>query len=176
MILIKEDSFIMYRKNYSLGVVLILVGVLLLFNQVFNLHILGIGNLWPLFILVPGLIFEFGYFSTNRNPGLLVPGGILTTIGTLFLFLNYTTWGLMKYAWPVFPLAVAIGLFQLYVFGFREKGLLIPVFILSAISIISFVSILFNEILWWIDSSFIFPAILILVGAAILFKNFGEKR
>jgi len=41
----------------------------------------------------------------------------------------------MEKLWPIFPIGVAIGLFQLYIFGKREKELLIPIGILSGLSI-----------------------------------------
>lgn len=166
----------MYGRHFTLGIILIVIGIFSILNQFFNFSFISMANLWPLFILVPGLIFEFSYFSSGRAPGLLVPGGILTTIGSLFLFETFTNWYFAAYTWPVYPLAVAIGLFQLYLFGNREKGLLIPVFILSAVSGISFVSIVFNRVLWWFDTSLIFPVLLILIGLYVLFKNSGRGR
>ena len=166
----------MYKRNYTLGLILILIGVLSILNKVFDLEILSIGNLWPLFILIPGLVFEFSYFSSGRNPGLLVPGGILTTIGVLFLFETFSNWNFAGYTWPVYPLAVAIGLFQLYLFGRKEKGLLIPVFILTAVSVFSFASITLSELFYWLDSSMIISVVLILIGILILLKGFGGKK
>ena len=90
--------------------------------------------LWPLFLLLPGIIFHIGFFAgNNKNPGLLVPGGILTVYGILFIIMVFLGWDLMKVLWPVFPLGVALGLFELYIFGSREPGLLIPVGILSLV-------------------------------------------
>ena len=34
----------------------------------------------------PRTYFEMNYFQTRKNPGQLVPGGILTVIGLLFCF------------------------------------------------------------------------------------------
>lgn len=64
-----------------------------------------------------------------------MPGGILTTYGFLFLTNSIFGWHLMEKLWPIFPIGVAIGLFQLYIFGKREKELLIPIGILSGLSI-----------------------------------------
>lgn len=166
----------MHKRNYTLGIILILIGILSILNKVFDLEILNIGNLWPLFVLIPGLVFEFSYFSSGRNAGLLVPGGILTTIGVLFLFETFSSWNFASYTWPIYPLAVAIGLFQLYIFGRREKGLLIPVFILTAVSIFSFASMTLSELFSWIDPSLIISVILILIGILILLKGFGGKK
>jgi hypothetical protein len=166
----------MYKRNLTLGIILILIGAFSILNQFFNLKLFSMSTLWPLFILIPGLLFEFGYFSSRRDPGLLVPGGILTTIGALFLFETFTGWRFAAYSWPVYPLAVAIGLFQLYIFGRHEKGLLIPVTILTAVSVFSFTSMVFKELLWWFDTNLIFPAVLILTGLLILFSNRNGKK
>jgi hypothetical protein len=166
----------MYKKNFTIGVILILIGVLSILNKVFHINFFSFGSLWPLFILIPGVLFEFSYFTTGKSPGLLVPGGILTTLGFLFLFETFTSWKFAEYTWPIYPLSVAIGLFQLYIFGRKPKGLLIPIFILSFVSIISFFSMFLKGIFSWIDSSIVFPIVLIAIGIAVLFNGFNNKK
>lgn len=166
----------MYKRNFTLGVILILIGILSILNKVFDLDIISMSTFWPLFVLIPGLIFEFSFFTSGKNPGLLVPGGILTTIGFLFFFETFTDWNFSGSTWPIYPLAVAIGLFQLYIFGKRERGLLIPVFILTAVSVISFASILLNGLFWWLDSSLILPVVFIIIGVSILFKGVKKNK
>lgn len=165
----------MNRKGAFWGVLLIAIGCLLIINRTFNINFFSIGNFWPLFILIPGLMFEASYFISRKNPGVLVPGGILTTIGLLFFFEIMTNWALAEYTWPVYILAVAIGLFQLYLFSGRPSGLLIPVFILTAVASIAFLGMIFGNILAWIDFSLVFPIIFILLGILILFKGIGKK-
>lgn len=66
------------------GAAIILVGVLLLLN---NLGILQIGDfwrLWPLFLIVPGLGKMFGGYSPRR----VWAGGLMVLIGVLFLLDN----------------------------------------------------------------------------------------
>jgi hypothetical protein len=161
----------MNKKNIFLGLLLIILGILAIVKQVLNVQFLTMGTLWPLFLLVPGLCFEYGYFVNRKDAGLLVPGGILTTIGALFLFLNLTSWRLSRFTWPVYPLAVAIGLYQLYIFGGRDKGLLIPVGILTAVSLISFANMAFA----WLNAGIVFAAALILIGLSILFKGSNRR-
>lgn len=162
----------MGKKNYLWGVFLIAVGILLLLDRIYNFDILAADNLWPIFVLIPGLVFEISYFSSGRNPGLLVPGGILTTIGLLFFFESFTNWSFAEYTWPVYPLSVAIGLFQLYLFSGRPSGLLIPVFILTAVSIVSFVSMVMAVF----DFTLIFAALAIILGIYILYKSYIVKK
>jgi hypothetical protein len=166
----------MNKKGSIWGILLIFIGCILIINQVFNIHFLSVDNFWPIFILVPGLIFEFAYFTTGRNPGLLVPGGILTTIGLLFFFETFTNWFFAEYTWPVYILAVAVGLFQLYIFSGRPRGLLVPIFILAAVAVISFAFTILGTLISWFNYSFIGPIILILIGVYILFRNFSNNR
>lgn len=162
----------MDRKNYFWGFLFIIIGVGALINSVLGYRLFSISDFWPFFIILLGLSFEASYFISRRSPGVLVPGGILTTIGILFLFETFTHWRFAGSTWPVYTLAVAIGLFQLYLFDGRKPGLLIPVFILSAVSGISFASIMFGNIFYWLRAGYIAPIVFIAIGIYILVKNF----
>ena len=160
----------MKRINYLFGLLLLLIGVLLILSNFGVIEIVW-DNLWPLFLLIPGMLFELGYFISRKDAGLLVPGGILTTYGLLFLvYVNYG-WHLMDILWPIFPLGVAIGLFQLYLFGGREKGLLIPVGILGVISLFFLV-----DSLLFIDFKLFAGILLILIGIWIIFKKIKTEK
>jgi len=155
----------MKKINYLFGLFLLFIGVLLILAN-FGVIEIAWDNLWPLFLLIPGILFELSYFISRKDAGLLVPGGILTTYGLLFLVnVNYG-WHLMDNLWPIFPLGVAIGLFQLYLFGGREKGLLIPVGILGAISLF----FLINNLLF-VDFRLLAGILLMLIGIWIIFKK-----
>lgn len=147
------------------GVIIIIVGVLLLLMN-FDLIDFDFDYIWPMFILLPGLIFELSYFSTRKDPGLLVPGGILTTIGLLFYINNLYGWHLMDRLWPIFPLAVAIGLFQLYLFGPKDTGVLIASSIVGGFALISLSFTLFS-----ISFDLVFPVLLIAIGCLVIFNN-----
>lgn len=139
----------MKSKKAFWGILLIFIGGFLLINNFYELEILSWGNLWPLFVLIPGLAFEFDYFTTKRNPGHLVPGGILTVLGAHFLFAAFTSFRFEAYTWPIYTLAVAIGLFQFYLHSGRNRGLLVPVFILGGVSLSSYASIFFHRLPWF---------------------------
>ncbi|HEY5560648.1 MAG TPA: DUF5668 domain-containing protein [Clostridiaceae bacterium] len=158
----------MKRYTNFWGVILIILGALLLFNKIYFFADLNIGNLWPLFVLLPGLAFEFSYFIERKSAGLLVPGGILTSLGSLFLFETFSKWSFAAYTWPVYPLGVAIGLLQLYIFGKHTRGLLIPVFILTMVSFLGFAVILYGSIYVWINIDLIVPITLISLGIILL--------
>lgn len=164
------------NKRLILGGIILLIGIVGLLNKVFDLRLFAIRTLWPLIILSLGLLFEFAYFEKRKAAGLLVPGGILTTIGLLFMFENITNWRFSGYTWPVYPFAVAVGLFQLYLFGGRKRGLLIPVGILVAVSGISLASIILGDIYTWINTSLIGPVVFVIIGLFIIFGATSKKK
>jgi hypothetical protein len=97
------------RSNISLGIVLIIVGLLMLLGQWINFANWG----WPLFIIVPGLIQLVLAFTNKDSAGLAIPGSIVTTVG-LILFVqnitgNYQSWA---YAWGLIVAAVGFGRFM----------------------------------------------------------------
>lgn len=65
----------MEKKESTVGIILIIIGAIVLVDRIFNLKFLSMSNFWPLFVLIPGLLFEVSYFVTRRDPGILVPGG-----------------------------------------------------------------------------------------------------
>jgi len=160
----------MKKINYIFGFLLLFIGVVLILANFGVIEIVW-DNLWPLFLLIPGILFELSYFIYRKDAGLLVPGGILITYGLLFLVNAIYGWRLMEYLWPIFPLGVAIGLFQLFLFGGREKGLLIPVGILGAISLF----FLINNLLF-VDFRLLAGILLVVIGIWIIFKKIKSNN
>jgi len=159
--------------KFGWGAILITVGVLLFLS---NLGVVPsiwslIGTFWPLVIIFMSLLFHVGYYSNPKNVGLLVPGGILLTVGIVCQC--SMLWGLWGFMWPGFIMAPAVGLFELYIFGKRDKGLLIPISILTGMSLIFF-SMTFNYLGRF--AKFLIPAALIVAGLIILAKNRREPN
>ena len=154
----------MRRLQFLIGFLLILIGGSSLITYSFHLKNELIHHLWFLCVLIPGLYFEMNYFQTRRNPGQLVPGGILTVIGLLFCFEILTRWDYSNYTWPIYLLAVAFGLFQLYLYDHQDKGLLIPITILCLISFLFYLQL-------FISSSLLLAIFLIIIGLYILLRK-----
>lgn len=158
----------MSRGNQWVGYTLIAIGILFLVIK-FGGFDLSFVSAWPLFILIPGLLFHFFAF-TYRLPGLLVPGGILTTYGILFLFSEFTDYQLMGHLWPVFILGPGIGLLELYIFGGRYFGVLLASMILFAVGgTFLFFSLLSTAI------PYLIGFVLIVIGVYVLFGK-GKKE
>lgn len=172
------------RGNVVVGTVFIILGGLFLFRKLglfdFNFDMFNIGfivsRFWPLiFLIMPGLIFHLSFFSgKNRDAGLLVPGGILLVLGLTFQ--ANMILGLWHITWPFYIMAVAIGLFELYVFGGRDRGLLIPVGILGGLSVIFLMGISFRWVFDITAKRLFFPIALIVVGLIVLFRGKVKKN
>jgi hypothetical protein len=134
------------------GIILILLG-LALFSTRSVLVDTGyvFGYFWPTMFVIPlGVFFHWMYFglTSRKGVGMLIPGGILVITGIVCqISMLFDVW---EYTWPGFILAVAVGLFEFYLFSGRNKWLLIPINILGVISLMFFsifsVSALFNGI------------------------------
>ncbi|MCG7378418.1 hypothetical protein [Paenibacillus sp. ACRSA] len=162
-------------KRAIFAPVLILLGVYLILNQGGSV---GPGMIfatfWPTLFVIPlGLFFHWLYFSMiGRGVGLLVPGGILLTTGIVCqIAMLFDNWGTM---WPGFILAVAVGLFELYWFGGRNKWLLIPINILTVLFLLFFAVMSIGSMLNSMSIFQPFVAIVLIMGGAWLIV--GRKK
>jgi hypothetical protein len=134
------------------GIILVLLGIALFSTKgiiVDSGHVFG--YFWPSIFVIPfGVFFHWMYFglTSRKGAGLLIPGGILFTVGVVCqISMLFNIW---EYMWPGFIMAVSVGLFEFYLFGGRNKWILIPINILGVISLLFFaifsVGALFNGI------------------------------
>jgi len=160
------------NRNWLMGGILIVLGILLVTS---GGESWGTGTIfkyfWPTMFIIPiGVFLHWLYFSVTdrRGVGLLIPGGILMTVGIVCqISMLFDSWGIM---WPGFVLAPAVGLFEFYWMGSRNKYLLIPINILLALSMIFFVVFTIGSILSKLSTGQpILAMLLILGGAALLF-------
>lgn len=161
----------MKKSNITFGGILIVIGIVALLNNIGLIdYQISIWKFWPLFLLIPGLTFEYHYFSKEGNAGLLVPGGILTTYGLLFMYCSFVSYSVLAYLWPVFIGGVGVGLFQLYYFGKEDRALFYVSMSFIAFAVLtSFLGIL-N-----IKGNLVLPIILITIGGIILFSPHKDK-
>lgn len=152
------------KTNLSVGVLLILLGLLFVAN---SLGIWGLEFSWPSILLFIGLGFILGFNASKTSYGMLMPGAILT-LSSVPLFICSTTghWDRMVQLWPIFLLGPSVGFILMYISGPRDKGLLIPALILGGMSI--FFLMVFNYM------TFLWPILFILSG--LIFIYFGIKK
>jgi hypothetical protein len=93
------------RKNYGLlmpGSILVVVSLLFFYCNFMGWWHMEI--LWPVFILAPAVGFVAMYFGGPKDQGLLVPAGILSAVGLIFLFIST---GFEDY-WPLFLIVAGV--------------------------------------------------------------------
>jgi hypothetical protein len=93
--------FLSNRRNYGVlmpAAIMVVYGILFQYCAVAGWW--HMGELWPLFILGPGLGFFMMYLFGKREPGLLVPAFVLTGLSAAF----FLAFGPLRYYsrfWPV---------------------------------------------------------------------------
>lgn len=155
-----------------ISAVLILLGLFLLLNpgQTFGAGEI-IALFWPIMFAIPlSILFHWMYFAMTKRkaPGLLIPGGILFTVGIVCqIGMLFDNW---HYIWPGFVLAPAIGLFEFYWFGGRNKWLLIPISILTVLSAFFFIIFTISHLFNQFAGQPIIAIVFMVVGIALLFS------
>lgn len=160
------------NSNIVMGAVFIAIGIIFLLSN-FGYVTFSWNYIWPLALLIPGIYMHFAFFTgLDKNPGILVPGGILTTYGALFYANVFWGWHMMPSLWPFFLIGIAIGLFELYLFGDHNKALLIPVAILGGLGLLK----LSDTFIHFDFRNYLIPAAFILLGVAIITRRDGHKK
>lgn len=98
------------RHNKKLvGIALVVLGVLFLF--VSNGILVGWDDVWPLFLIVGGMLFLKVFIA--RPSAELLFGGLTALLLGVFLFLftaGFVGWDKMETMWPSIPLIAGVGL------------------------------------------------------------------
>ncbi|WP_237690941.1 hypothetical protein [Paenibacillus caui] len=161
-------------RSAIFGPILILLGVFMLIKGEINW---STGNtftyFWPTLFIIPiGVFFHWLYFSIlqRRGIGVLVPGGVLFTVGVVCqISMVFDNWDVM---WPGFILAPAVGLFEMYWFGNRNKWLLIPINILTVLSLLFFAVFSLGSLIGSLSGGQpVIAAILLIAGCLMMFKR-----
>ena len=96
--------------NPVLGVGLLVLGVLFLFQQWFHPWLW-----WPLLIILPGVALLYAALHDHRSDHgrapLAVPGVLVTGTGTILLYQSVTgNWASWAYVWTLYPTLLGAGL------------------------------------------------------------------
>lgn len=159
-------------RRAFLGPILVLLGIFLLIRG--EIHWTAGSTFtffWPsLFVLPVAVFFHWMYFSIlqRRGVGVLVPGGILFVVWIVCqIAMLFNNWNVM---WPGFILAPAVGLFELYWFGGHNRYLLIPINILTVISLLFFAAFSIGSLIGSLSGGQpIVAAVLVAVGCLMMF-------
>ena len=110
------------QRNTFGAILLIGLGILFLVGQVFSINLWEIvGFSWPVFVLIPGVIFlALAFTGDQKMAGFAFPGMITTGTGLILWYQNATdNWQSWAYVWTLY--AVFIGLALMFV-GWRTHN------------------------------------------------------
>lgn len=149
------------------GLILIGIGILAVVNNFADFD-LNWEVIWTYLILLLGIIFWLGFIFDRSKDGLIMPGTILLTYGIIFNLSATWGWGNMDDLWPFFILGPAFGFYAMYLFGKRERGLLVPAVILTVIGTIFLLqSYTFLKYIW--------PFVVLAIGVLFLLRGSSDK-
>lgn len=159
-----------------LGLVLIIPSIFILLKNIgiFNLFAYFKMDFWSLlhwywptiFLVLPGIILHIVFLpKVKDHEAMLFFAGVFLVSG-LVAQISYT-YQLWTKLWPGFILSIAIGMFELYLFGKGSKGILIFVSIFTGLSALFFSKIFYN----YYNKELIFPILFIVTGLIIMFGS-----
>lgn len=166
----------MERRGTSyVALLLILAGLFFLAaNLAGSLFDVDWSRLWPGFLVLGALAFYLPivvWWGRRRDlAGLAIPGTILLA-NALILFYNalLEDWDAWAYLWTLEPLALALGLYAMWVVGPRQRGLLVGGNVLAIISLLLFA--IFGLAFGGETVGVVAPFVLIVIGALLLLRS-----
>jgi hypothetical protein len=157
------------NKNFILGFILILVGGFLLVQKLLGIDISVWNFIWPLFLLIPGILMQAKYFSAGNSSNNYLLAGILVTFGLVFLINNITNGVYSNFLSFGYPLGIGIGFLENYTFSQRKSSDLSIGIIFVVISIYILLKAIFPSAYYLRD--YLLPGGLICFGIMVLIRN-----
>jgi hypothetical protein len=161
------------------GLILIVVGLLALLGQIFRGFQFW-SYLWPIVIIAFGGLFFVGMFAGGKSvAGLAIPGSLFSGIGLMMLFQNLTNhWESWAYGWTVILISVGLGIFIMgaYTEDAQRRRAGMRVMKVGAILFIifgGFFELIFSTFRPYGIQQYIFPALLVLLGAYLVVVRSG---
>lgn len=161
----------MRRQSTTLGIFLILLGV---FFLLLNTDLLGEiwGSAVPFFV---GIAFLVAYLSGQKWA--LIPGSIVSCVGVAIVMAASGQFDMEKW-WPVFVLGPGIGFWLVRIVGGSSyQWAIFPAFITTLVGLVMFTfSMQIFDWQWWQYINWVWPVVLIILGARLLFKQKFSKE
>jgi hypothetical protein len=160
------------------GVIIALAGGLLMLGKLGYLP--QPGALWPVAVILAGLVFLYLAWPLKRSDRWIIPGMVLTLGGIVLLLMNTVlqSQSIVR-IWPAFMLVTGVSLVP---YGFRKHGsariaIVIPGLFISLLALLFFPFSLHHTEgglaafvrQWW-------PMILVILGAALIISFFSTRR
>ena len=155
------------------GTLLIAFGLLSLASEIFRGF--NWGFFWPFIVIGVGALFFVAMFAGGKQAaGFAIPGTIVSGVGLVLLFQNITQhWESMSYFWTLIILFVGVGIYIMGVYG-NDPGQKKSGISVMKVGLILFIIFgTFFEMIFSSFSNYIFPILLILLGAYLVLSRSG---
>jgi len=161
------------------GMILIVLGLLSLFGQIFR-GFPFLNYLWPFIIIGFGGLFFVGMLAGGKSlAGLAVPGTIISGLGLMMFIQNLTGyWQSWAYSWTIILVLVGLGIFIMGLYSedthHRQAGL--RVMKVGAILFIifgGFFELIFNAFRPYGLQQYLFPLLLVALGVYLVVVRSG---
>ena len=161
------------------GIILIALGLLSLFGQIFR-GFPFLTYLWPFIIIGFGGLFFVGMLAGGKSlAGLAIPGAIISGLGLMMFIQNLTGyWQSWAYSWTVILVLVGLGIFimGLYTEDTHQRQAGMRVMKVGAILFIifgGFFELIFNAFRSYGVQQYVFPVLLVALGVYLVVVRSG---
>ena len=161
------------------GIILIALGLLSLFGQLFR-GFPFLSYLWPFIIIGFGGLFFVGMLAGGKSmAGLAIPGALISGLGLMMFIQNLTGyWQSWAYSWTVILVLVGLGIFimGLYTEDMHRRQAGIRVMKVGAILFIifgGFFELIFTAFRPYGIQQYLIPLLLVLLGIYLIVVRSG---
>lgn len=159
------------NNKLTTGILILAAGVIIFLGKLGIFSFLG-RALWPLIILIPGIVLHLLYFWGKAPAEFLLPGGILIVYSIIFFIANFWGWGTLSYTWPLFIFGIAVGLFELDGASSRRNSLIFSGAIL--LGMLSLVTLFWS--IFSLSVMYLIAACLVVAGIVMIFGRGTRRR
>jgi len=161
------------------GTLLIIFGLLALAGNLFRS--VDWGFLWPFVIIGIGILFFAAMFAGGKSAsGFAIPGSIVGGIGLVLLYQNLANhWESMSYFWTFIIFFVGAGIYIMGWYGGDASQKKSGTGVMKVGLILFVIFGTFFEMIFSSFDNFLFPILLILLGAYMILSRsglFGRKK
>ncbi|TDL55673.1 glutamate synthase [Paenibacillus dendritiformis] len=160
----------MGKNQQLIGIVILVAGLFILLGKWGVFAFIG-GTLWPLIMFLVGL-GAYGLVRARIAPPVtMVPAGMLTVYGVLFMLTHWISASLFTWLWPLLLIGVGAGLYGYYVEDpLHPRNAWLGSLMFGGVGIGIFILMLMITI-----SLYMIAIALIVVGAALVFGRVGRR-
>lgn len=153
----------MPRNQQAIGIAILAAGLFILLGKIGVFAFIG-GKMWPFLIFLAGIalyvLARTGFFPAIA----MVPAGMLTMYGILFMASCWLSGKLFGLLWPLLLIGIGIGLYGYYMYDpYHPRGAYQGALLFCGLGIM-----MLALMLLFVIGAYIIAGILILVGIALV--------